>query len=118
MSQILGTGIDIIEIDRIHKTIARRGDRFLKHIYTSDEAAYCLKHQNPYPHFAARFAAKEAIFKALGRPGVYWQDIEILQPGGQVPRCRVNGLEADIRIHLSISHSKHYAIAQALVTRG
>lgn len=62
---VLGIGIDIIEIDRIKETIEKYGERFLNKVYTKDELDYCLKKNNKFQHLAARFAAKEAVFKAM-----------------------------------------------------
>ena len=66
---ILGTGIDIIEIDRIQKAIERWGDHFLTHVFTAEEIKYAKKNKFPAQHFAARFAAKEAVLKAVGDNG-------------------------------------------------
>ena len=81
------TGIDIIEVDRIKKSIEELGDSFLNRIYTKREIDYCNKSGvMKYQHFAARFAAKEAIFKAIsefidGREDAMWKDIEVINLG-------------------------------------
>src|SRR5689334_3568166 len=85
MSNIIGLGLDITEIDRIADAIARYGDRFVRRIFTDGEAAYCLKRKIPAMHFAGRFAAKEAAMKALGTGhshGVLWRDVEVLRWSG------------------------------------
>ena len=64
---ILGIGTDIVEIGRIKKAVERWGDDFLRHILTQDEIAHAKRYQSPYAHYAGRFAAKEAIFKAVGK---------------------------------------------------
>ncbi len=77
---ILGTGIDIIEVARIRDSYARFGERFITRILRPDEIAYCLKHRDPGPFLAVRFAAKEAISKAFGTgigAQLGWQDMEI-----------------------------------------
>ena len=75
---ILGTGIDIIEIDRIQKAVDRWGDVFLNYIFTPAEIEHARKFKFPYRHYAGRFAAKEAIFKAMGIPDLSWHDVTII----------------------------------------
>src|SRR5579863_7456002 len=80
-SFILGIGNDIIEIERIRGSINTHGARFLAKLFTTQEEDYCRKYEDPVPHFAGRFSAKEAIVKALGTgfgKQVSWRDIEIL----------------------------------------
>ena len=113
---IKGTGVDIIEIERIERAIGRWGQIFLEHVFTPEEIQWAMAHKHPYPHYAGRFAAKEAIFKAMGDPRVTWQDLNILNsPSGQ-PKCFYHKHDFNGQIHLSISHSKFYAVAQAIVT--
>lgn len=118
---IIGIGNDIIEIHRIQKVYDRYGSRFLDRILTPTEQDYCLKHHDVARHVAGRFAAKEAIAKALGTglsQGLNWLDIEIVNnsAGKPVvslsPQCK-NRFN-DPTILLSISHSKDYATATAL----
>jgi len=71
-----GLGVDIVEISRVRR-LARRAPRFLPRVFTSREIAYCRSKKNPWPHFAVRFAAKEAVWKALGRAGIALKDIEV-----------------------------------------
>ncbi len=110
-------GVDIIEIDRIEKAIARWGDRFLKRIYTDAELELC--HKKP-PALAARFASKEAVMKLLGTgiKGVCWKDIETLShPSGKPLVNLYGGAQAEAErlglkgIAISLSHSREYAIA-------
>src|SRR5436190_22812577 len=113
---ITGLGIDIIQNDRIRASITRFGPRFLNRIYTETEIAYCNNCADPAIHFAARFAAKEAAFKALGAgwaAGVKWKDIEVQRlPSGQ-PTLRLFG-EAlaratsmgATRFHVSLTHDQ------------
>ncbi len=113
---ILGIGVDIIEIGRLQKAIERWGEDFLNHVFTPEEIRWAKKYKFPYPHYAGRFAAKEAIFKALGEGQASWKDIEIQNSPAGRPECtyRKNGFQNNIL--LTISHSKDYAVAQAIVT--
>src|SRR4030095_14406188 len=93
-TNIIGIGIDATEIDRIEVTIERYGDRFLRRIFTDGEIAYATRRRNPAPHFAGRFAAKEAAMKALGTGhshGVLWRDIEVVRAAGGPPHLRFHG---------------------------
>ena len=115
---ILGTGVDIAEVPRIRAAIEnpRTGERFRARVYTAEEIAYCTKRRNWQESFAARFAAKEAMMKALGR-AFGWRDIEVVRGTG-APTIRLHGRaaaraeELGIRhIHLSLSHTAELAIA-------
>lgn len=118
--QDISVGVDIIEISRVAATVERFGDRFLKRIYTDGEIAYC---RGRAPQLAARFAAKEAVMKALGTGtrGVGWQEVEVTrertgEPGIQLhgrAAARAEKLGID-RLALSISHSREYAIASVV----
>ncbi|RPI73348.1 MAG: holo-[acyl-carrier-protein] synthase, partial [Ignavibacteriales bacterium] len=83
---VIGIGIDIIEIDRIKKSLNDYGEQFLKKVYTPGEIEYCLGKKDKYQHLAARFAAKEAIYKAISsnwNSELSWQDMEIINaPNG------------------------------------
>ena len=113
---ILGIGVDIIEISRIQKAIERWGDGFLNHVFTPEEIAYAQKHKFPYPHFAGRFAAKEAVYKALGDHKAGWKDIIVVNDEFGKPHCRYQAEGFKHTILLTISHSKDYEVAQAIVT--
>jgi len=117
-----GIGCDIIEISRIKKSIARHGQHFYDKVYSKREQTYCLKHADPAPHFAVRFAAKEAIVKALGtglRKGIGWQDIEIINNSDGKPEVHfsnaVNELFSYPQVLISLSHCREYAMATALL---
>ena len=112
---IVGTGIDLAEVDRIQASIERHGDRFIKRIYTPNEIAYVERKANRFQRYAARFAAKEAGMKAIGtgwRRGVTWQDFEVANlPSGQ-PTLKLHGKAAQYaaelgvkRISLSLTHT-------------
>src|SRR5262245_47861132 len=91
---ITGIGIDVIQNERIRDSIQRFGDRFLNRIYTEGEMEYCKKCANPEIHYAARFAAKEAAFKALGTGwagGVKWKDIEVERLPSGKPELHLHG---------------------------
>lgn len=118
---ILGIGNDIIEVKRIEKVLAKHGERFLNRTFTPLEQEYCLKHVDAARHFAGRFAAKEAIAKALGSglgDNLAWQDMEIFnQPNGK-PNVKFSN-RADLffntpQILITISHCREYANAVAL----
>lgn len=121
---IVGTGVDLIEIARVQRAMERSGGRLAQRLFTDLETAYCDRHKNRYQHYAGRFAAKEAAFKALGTGwsgGVAWRDIEVQNAPTGKPSLVLYGRAREIgdrlrvvRIHLSISHSNHYALAQVL----
>jgi len=118
---ILGTGVDIAETSRIERGLERHGERFTKRIFTAGEIAYCERFKNRGERYAARFAAKEAAFKALGtgwREGIHWLDVEVVhQPSGK-PELVLSGRAQEVahelrvtRISVSISHSDRYVVA-------
>jgi holo-[acyl-carrier protein] synthase len=123
---IVGTGIDITEVDRIAASIERFGARFLNRVYTSDEIAYCQsRKRGAAQSFAARFAAKEAAMKAIGtglRRGVTWHDVEVgREPGGR-PTILFHRKAAEFaaklgmkRAALSLTHTEHEAMAQVIL---
>lgn len=113
---ILGTGIDIIEISRIQKAVERWGDDFLKHILNEEEIDYSRRQKNPYQHYAVRFAAKEAVFKAVGDPKMTWRNLTITHDPQGKPVCRYDAGGFTNKILISLSHSKDYAVASAIVT--
>ena len=112
---IVGTGIDIIEVDRIQKAVERWGDVFLKYVLTPVEIEYAKKFKFPYRHYAGRFAVKEAIFKAMGVSDLSWQDVSIINDATGKPVCHFNNRAFKQRILISISHSRDYAVASAIV---
>ena len=121
---VLGTGIDIVEIDRLEEVVVRRGERFLDRVFTPAERAYCAARPRPVMHYAGRFAVKEAVLKAIRTgwvQGIGWRDIEVEigemgEPsvrltGGALARAEAMGIET---IHISISHTEHHAVASAV----
>ncbi len=114
----LKTGIDIIEIKRIKKVYEKFGEKFLKRVFTDREVFYAFARRDPFPHLAGRFAAKEAVMKALGTgfgKGVYFKNIEILREKGGAPYVLLHGKTAEIfknkKFSISITHDGKYAIA-------
>jgi holo-[acyl-carrier protein] synthase len=125
---IVGTGIDLTEIERIAHSIDRYGSRFLNRVYTAAEQAYCLRKRNSAESFAARFAAKEASAKALGTGisrGVTWLEIEVVRPPGARPTLQFHGRAAQFAAHLgvaraalSITHTNDVAMASVILEDG
>lgn len=116
-SMITGNGIDIIEVERIAKAIERWGDGFLTHVFTKEEIAYAKKQKNPQEHFAGRFAAKEAVLKALGdNSHINWKDIQIQKDKNGKPVCFLTKNKNKRKIFISLSHTKNYAVASAIIT--
>ncbi len=114
---ISGSGVDLIEIDRIRAAVQRWGSRFLERVFCPEEIAYAQNHRNPFPHFAARFAAKEAVIRAVGADvAVTRKDITIRNTAAGRPYCRLNRKDFKKNIHISLSHTRHHAIACAIVT--
>ena len=118
-------GIDLVPISRMREVMARWQDRFLTRVFTAEEIAYCRSRKDPAPHFAARFAAKEAGLKALGtglRLGVSWRELEVKRARGGPPMMVLRGRSLAIardrggdRMMLALSHDGDYAIAQAML---
>ena len=122
---ILGTGIDIIEVARIASSFEKFGERFLNRVLLPDETTYCLRHKNPAPFLAVRFAAKEAVSKAFGTgigAQLGWRDMEIRRQESGEPFVVLHGLGAELfaargarRLHVSLTHTENYAAATAIL---
>ena len=122
---IYGIGVDVVQVSRIAKVLERWGRRFQEKVFTSYEVEYCLAKRNPYPSFAARFAAKEAFVKALGigiRRGVHWRNIEVKRGPLGRPILKINGLAVEMLrrekiegIFLSLSHDGDYSTATVVL---
>ncbi len=122
---IVGTGVDIVETLRIQQAFERHGERFSRRLYTPGEIAYCERFKNKAERYAARFAAKEAAFKALGtgwREGIHWLDVEVThQPSGKpelVLKGRAGEVAQELRVTraaVSISHADTYVVAQVIL---
>jgi len=124
---VFGIGIDIVENDRISDSIRRHGERFVDRVFHTSEIDYCRSMADPAPHFAVRFAAKEAVSKAFGTgfaQRVGWRDIEIRRKASGEPFVVLHGGAAEFAnrlginaILVSLSHTKNYAVANALVMK-
>ena len=122
---ILGTGIDIIEVARIAASFEKFGERFVNRVLLPDEIAYCLRHKNPAPFLAVRFAAKEAISKAFGTgigAQLGWRDMEIRRKESGEPYVLLHGQGAELfaargarRLIVSLTHTEYYAAATAIL---
>ena len=114
---ILGTGVDIIEVARVQKLV-EANPKFLKRVFTETEIAYCYSKKNKHQHLAARFAAKEAFFKALGRK-INWTDVGIVNLSWGKPELEVRSKEMlpFTKADVSISHLKEYAVAVVILSR-
>lgn len=113
-------GTDIIEIKRIEKAIETKEERFLKKIFTDKEIEYCEKKEQKYEHYAARFAAKEAIFKAISETlenkyDITWTDVEIVNDTNGKPKVNFLNKKFQMQCEISISHCKTYAVATAII---
>jgi holo-[acyl-carrier protein] synthase len=122
---IIGVGTDIVEIDRIKRAIERSGIRFIKRVYTSAEVAYCEARRDRISCYAVRFAAKEAVLKAIGsgRAGCRWVEVEIIRNQAGPPGVILHGAAAALAagrgiesFHITLSHSREFAVAFAVAT--
>ena len=120
---ICGTGIDIIEISRFRHLIEKHGDRFINRVFTKKEILYCQKKVDKgAASFSARFAAKEALFKAIGtglRNGLTWKDIEVENDNLGNPFFNFYGKTAELidkrKVHLTMSHSQENSVAYVTI---
>ena len=130
MSGVIGIGLDIIDTGRVGESLEKFGDRFKKRVFLPEEVAYCDRHHAAaVTHYAARFAAKEAVSKAFGTgigKTLGWQDIEVVrnEATGE-PSVVMRGKGAELakargvaRVMVSLTHTKDYAAAQAVLVGG
>ena len=118
-AMIYGIGVDIVRIERMKDVVKRWGDRFLKKVFTAGEMSYCFSKRDPYLSLAVRFAAKEALVKAVGSAfSVSLVDIEVTNMESGKPCINVSGKLKEIfnmksinKTHLSLSHEHDYGIA-------
>lgn len=123
---LVGHGVDLVEVARIARMLDEHGERFLARCFTQAEADYAASSARRVEHLAARFAAKEAVLKALGTglvAGVSWTDIEVVRDDAGKPVLALTGQAARLaerlgarRWHLSLSHTSTHAIASAIAT--
>mgnify|MGYP001255529180 FL=1 len=115
---IIGTGVDITEVRRLRQAVERWGKQFLERVFTGEELKNAEKHASFYQHLAGRFAAKEAVFKAFNDSSLAWKDVQIVNDEEGRPWCRIlNGKACGKKVHVSISHVKSYAVANAFVEK-
>lgn len=124
---VVGSGIDVLEIERLARALERRGARFAARVFHPAELAACRGRRRPAPFLAERFAAKEAVMKAFGTGwahGVRWVDIEVRDVAGAA-RIALHGAVAElarrrgiVRIHLGLGHSRSLAVATVLLESG
>jgi len=114
---VKGIGIDIIEVERVKK-LAEKNPRFLERIFTDREISYCVEKRNKYQHLAARFAAKEAFFKAIGRR-IGWREVELINLSSGKPQLEIKSKErfSFEEAHVSISHLAEYAVATVILVK-
>ncbi len=126
---IIGSGIDIIQVERIKKAVEKHGDSFLRKVFTGKEIEYANSKRFAYQHLAARFATKEAVLKAFGggwSRTMPWKDVEVVNEASGKPNIILHGAAKKVynkkkvgKILISMSHTKDHAVANAiLVERG
>ena len=123
MTNIVGIGTDIVECLRIAQMIERHGELFIDRVYTADETRYCQRRNQATQHFAARWAAKEAVLKAIRTGwvrGISWRDVEVVSDGGP-PSIALHGGVREVadqigirQILITMSHCRSHAVAHAL----
>lgn len=126
--KLLGTGVDLVENARLKRSVDQFGRKFLERVFVQSEIAYCEGMRDPFPHFAVRFAAKEAVSKAFGTgigEQINWTDIEIRRKASGEPFVMLHGNGRDLakrrgveEIHLSLSHTESYSVAFATLVGG
>jgi holo-[acyl-carrier protein] synthase len=122
---IHGIGIDIVRVERIKEAVGTWGGKFLRRVFTENEIAHCYEKKNPFPSLSVRFAAKEAMIKALGSRGsVGFRDIEVLNDAYGKPSVLAHGELDNVlkrnsvrQAYLSLSHEQDYAIAFVILEK-
>jgi holo-[acyl-carrier protein] synthase len=124
---VVGVGTEVVECLRVGRMVEQHGETFLARVYTPREIRDCQSRRRATEQFAARWAAKEAVFKSLGTPwrrGIEWTDVEVQQETGGVPCVVLTGATAEaareagvVTIHLSMAHCRAYATAYALAVK-
>ena len=122
---IVGVGMDLVQVRRVDALLERKGGRALARLFTAAEAARCRGGRSPRESFAARFAAKEAFFKALGTGwgrGGAWTEVEVVSAPSGAPSIRLHGAAAALaraagvaRVHLSLTHTDELAAAYVVL---
>jgi holo-[acyl-carrier protein] synthase len=110
-----GVGIEIVSVDKFKAVMERRGEKFLKRLFTANELKYCRGHRSPEVHLCARFAAKSSLFKALGRTLGY-SNVEVVRDVLGAPELKVEGAGLDgYSCSVSMAHTGEYSIAETVV---
>jgi holo-[acyl-carrier protein] synthase len=125
---VLGLGLDLVEVCRLERVIARQGERFLRRVFTNGEREYCAAKTEPAVFYAARFAAKEAVAKAFGTgigAAIGWLDIEVVRESSGAPQIRLLDKGAALarsrsvaRVLLSLTHTGGMAAASVVLISG
>jgi holo-[acyl-carrier protein] synthase len=125
---VVGIGVDIIELSRIRGALERYGDRFQRRVFAASELVDAREWRDPVPFLAGRFAAKEAVLKALGSGlagGIEWTDVVLVRGARGAPTVRLEGAAREraaaigaVQLLVSLSHARDYAVAQALALGG
>lgn len=113
---IYGIGIDIVDIARFRAAMKRRGERFLRRLFTREELSYCMSQRFPERHLSARFACKVSFFKALGRR-MRFSDVEVTRDPSGSPRLRAAGLGKGFKSNISMSHDGALSVAETILER-
>lgn len=124
--RVIGTGVDLVENDRIQRLLEKWGPRFKDRVFLASEQAYCDDKASPWLYYAGRFAVKEAVSKAFGTgigPSLGWLDIEVVrnaESGAPSVELTLHGKELAQRqgvdrVLISLSHTHHFAVAHALL---
>lgn len=124
---LVGLGADLIEVERVRGVLERQGRRFLERVFTEEEQAYCASKAHPHKHYAARFAAKEAVSKCFGTgigAEIGWRSVSVYHGERQQPLVRLDDrARALLRqvgatdVHLTLSHTETLALAVAALVR-
>lgn len=119
---IQGIGVDVVDVERMKLTLEEQGEPFLDKVFTDMEITYCRTRRKPYMHFAARFAAKEAVAKAMrtGWTGAFrWKDVEVVNEANGAPRILLKSEVAEAlskcTVHLSLSHTESTVVALVVI---
>jgi holo-[acyl-carrier protein] synthase len=116
----MSVGVDLLEIDRLERALARRPG-LAERLFTEGERAYAAARARPGQHLAARFCAKEAVAKALGLAAWNFRDVEVLGGGDEPPQIRLHGAAAEraaelgVEVHISLTHTRREAAAVAML---
>jgi holo-[acyl-carrier protein] synthase len=124
MGAILGIGVDVVDVKRMKTAIEAWGPALVKKMFTDTEVAYCKSKKKPHEHFAARFAAKEAVSKAMetGWSGQFrWRDVEVVNEASGAPKVVLHDYVASqlaqCKVHVSLSHTENTVVAFAIIER-